>query len=421
MSTVTFSVKPGCTNIAEHQIILTDNNPVRCKSYPVPHALRECMKDEVEKMLELDIIEKSDSPYSSPLLMVRKKDGTNRPVVDYRRINRITVFDAKRMPVAEDIYACLAKAKYFSKMDFVKGYWQIPMTEGDKQKTAFSTPFGLYRFKHMPFGLQNVGATYGRMMRKVLHGLQATDNFVNDVLSFTSEWDNHLAELMRVFVRVRSAGLTVKPSKCYFGYPEVEFLGHLVGNGQLTTTADKTERVANASRPQTKRQLRAFLGLTGYYRRFVPDYATMTAPLTDLTKSKFPNKLSWGPEQESAFNSLKEVLCSDPVLRLPDGDREFILRTDASDVGVGAVLLQSHPDGVFLVAYLSRKLTRAERNYAVIKRECLAIVWAIGKLQTYLYGRSFVLQTDHRPLVYMDKSKMANARVMRWALALQPF
>jgi len=257
-----FSIKPGCTNIAEHPIILTDSNPVRCKSYPIPHALRDCMKDEVEKMLELYIIEESNSPYSSQLLMVRKKDGTNHPVVDYRRLNRITVFDAEPMPVAEDIYARLAKAKYISKMDFVKGYWQIPMVAEDKQKTAFSTPFGLYQFKRMPFGLQNAGATYRRMMRKVLHGLQASDNFVDNVLSFTSEWDNHLAELKQVFTRVRNARLTVKPSECYFGYSEVEFLGHLVGNGQLTTTADKTECIANASRPQTKRQLRALLGLT---------------------------------------------------------------------------------------------------------------------------------------------------------------
>ena len=248
-------------------------------------------------------------------------------------------------------------------------------------------------------------------MRMVLQGLQATDNFVDDVLSFTSEWDDHLSELKQVFMRVRNAGLTVKPSKCYFGFPNVEFLGHLVGGGKFATSL----------RPQTKRQLRAFLGLTGYYRRFVPDYATLTAPLTDLTKSKLPNKLDWGPAQESSFNRLKKILCSVPVLRLPDGDKEFILRTDASDVGIGAVLLQSHPHGMCPVAYLSHKLMKAEKNYAVIERECLAIVWAIEKLQTYLYRRSFVLQTDHRPLLYMDKAKMLNARVMRWALALQPY
>ena len=144
------------------------------------------------------------------------------------------------------------------------------MAEQGKQKTAFSTPFGLYQFKRMPFGLQNAGATYGRMMHMVLQGLQATDNFVDDVLSFTSEWDNHLTELKQVFMRVRNAGLTVKPSKCYFGFPNVEFLGHLVGGGKLATMVDKTERITTAMRPQMKRQLRAFLGLTGYYWRFVP-------------------------------------------------------------------------------------------------------------------------------------------------------
>jgi len=220
---------------------------------------------------------------------------------------------------------------------------------------------------------------------------------------------------------VRRAGLTVKPSKCYFGYPNIEFLGHVVGEGKLQMVDDKVEQIRSASEPRTKKQLRAFLGLTGYYRKFIQDYAHVAGPLTDALKGGNSASLKWGPSQEAAFQSLKERLCAKPILRLPDMDRTFILRTDASDTAIGAVLLQEHDDGVFPVAYASRKLTRAECNYAVVERECLAIVWAVSKFYTYLYGRQFVLQTDHRPLVYLDRAKLSNARITRWALALQPF
>jgi hypothetical protein len=325
------------------------------------------------------------------------------------------------MPNVPDIFARLAKARYYSKLDFCKGYWQIPVAEQDRPKTAFSTPFGLYQFTRMPFGLQNAPATYGRMARKVLQGLEATDNFVDDVLSFTEEWRRHLDELRQLFERVRQAGLTVKPCKCYFGFPQVEYVGHVVGQGTLATMADKVHRISEAPIPRTKRQLRSFLGLAGYYRQFIPNYAVVAAPLTDALRGGVAGTLQWGQVQDQAFVELKERLCRAPVLTLPDVTKEFILRTDASDVGIGAVLLQAHPDGIFPVAYLSRKLNRAERNYSVMERECLAIVWAVSKLYGYLYGRPFVLQTDHRPLTFLNQAKMTNARIMRWALTLQPF
>jgi len=416
-----FSNIPGKTDVIEHQIVLTDSNPVRARIYPVPYSLRNAVKEELSEMVKLGIVEPSNSPYSSPLLMLKKKDGTNRPVVDYRGLNRVTVFDAEPMPNADDIFARLSSARFFSKMDFCKGYWQIPMAEGDRAKTAFTTPFGLYQFRRMPFGLQNAGATYGRMMRKVLNGLKSTDNFVDDVLTFTGDWRTQLNELKELFNRVRQAGLTVKPSKCYFGYSSVEFVGHRVGDGRLEMLDDKVEQVMLASPPRTKKQLRAFLGLSGYYRRFIQDYAKVVAPLTDALKGGNTAPLSWGPKEEAAFKELKTNLCARPILRLADMDKPFVLRTDASDEGLGAVLLQEHNDGIFPVAYASRKLTRAERNYAVVERECLAIVWAIAKFYRYLYGNQFVLQTDHRPLTFLDRAKLSNARVMRWALALQPF
>jgi len=416
-----FSDLPGKTDVIEHRIVLTDGNPIRCKPYPVPHALKDAIIEEVKEMERLCVIEKSDSPYASPLLIVKKKDGSNRPVVDFRRLNKITVFDAEPMPNVDDIYARMSTSRYFSKLDFCKGYWQIPMASDDRQKTAFCTPLGLYQFTRMPFGLQNACATYGRMMRQVLEGMKQTDNFVDDVISFTDDWMNHLQELKQLFLRVRKSGLTVKPSKCYFGYNSLDYVGHNVGQGCLRTLVDKVKQIVNAPVPKTKKQLRSFLGLAGYYRRFVPSYATVAAPLTDLLRKGSSNKLEWSQAQDSAFKQLKAMLSSQPVLRLPDHDKPYILRTDASDVGLGAVLLQEHEDGVYPVLYLSRKLNGPEKNYSVIERECLAIVWSVSKLQVYLYGKSFVLQTDHRPLLFLDQAKQTNARVMRWALALQSY
>lgn len=259
------------------------------------------------------------------------------------------------------------------------------------------------------------------MMRQVLEGMKQTDNFVDDVISFTDDWMNHLQELKQLFLRVRKSGLTVKPSKCYFGYNSLDYVGHNVGQGCLRTLVDKVKQIVNAPVPKTKKQLRSFLGLAGYYRRFVPSYATVAAPLTDLLRKGSSNKLEWSQAQDSAFKQLKAMLSSQPVLRLPDHDKPYILRTDASDVGLGAVLLQEHEDGVYPVLYLSRKLNGPEKNYCVIERECLAIVWSVSKLQVYLYGKSFVLQTDHRPLLFLDQAKQTNARVMRWALALQSY
>jgi len=307
-----FSNSPGQTDIIEHKILLTDSNPIRSKNYPVPHSLRQVIKDELAEMIRMEVVEPSDSPYSSPLLMVKKKDGTNRPVVDYRGLNRVTIFDAEPMPNADDIYARLSGPRFYSKLDFCKGYWQIPVSEAGRPKTAFATPFSLYQFRRMPFGLQNAGATYGRMMRKVLDGLNATDNFVDDVLSFTGRWDAHLQELQELFQRVRRAGLTVKPSKCYFGYPNVEFLGHVVGEGKLQMVNDKVEQIRSAREPHTKKQLRAFLGLAGYYRKFIKDYAQVAAPLTDALKGGPSSSVKWGPPQGAAFQMLKECLCAKP-------------------------------------------------------------------------------------------------------------
>ena len=414
---------PGSTLLCEHDIQLTSKEPIRRRPYALPHALQNTVKNEVEAMLKMGVVEPSTSPYASPIVLVDKKDGTKRFCVDFRALNQITVFDAEPLPDPEHIFASISRDRYFSKFDLTKGYWQVPVKEEAKPYTAFVTPAGLFQFRKMPFGLVNAPATFSRMMRLVLNGLENTHNFIDDVLVHSENWEDHVNTIRALLSRLREVGLTAKPSKCEVGKQTVEFLGHVVGKGTLQPQPDKLTQVRNAKRPETKKELRSFLGFVGYYRRFIPNFAALAVPLTDLTKAKLPNRIEWGEPQEVAFTALKNRLSTPPILHLPDCTRQFFLRTDASNTGIGVVLLQEKDDTgeKFPVSYASRKLLPRERGYATVEKEALAIVWGIQKFEPYLYGREFVLQTDHQSLSYLQKSKLTNARIMRWALALQPY
>ena len=414
---------PGKTNVSEHDIKLTSTEPFRRKQYTVPHALQKTVRDEVDNMLKLGIIEPSESPYASPIVLIDKKDGSKRFCIDFRTLNRFTVFDAEPLPDPEHIFASISQDKYFSKFDLTKGYWQVPVKERAKPYTAFLTPSGLFQFRVMPFGLVNAPATFTRMMRSVLRDLSSTDNFIDDILIHTQTWDEHVRAIQDLLERLREVGLTAKPSKCDVGCQSLQFLGHIVGQGKLQPQDDKISHVKEARPPRTKKELRSFLGFVGYYRRFIPNFATLASPLTDLTKAKLPNRIEWGASQEEAFKTLKTRLASSPILHLPDCNRVFYLRTDASNVGIGAVLLQQteETEEKFPVSYASRKLLPREKSYATVEKEALAIVWSVQKYEPYLYGREFILQTDHQALTYLNRAKQTNPRIMRWALTLQPY
>ncbi|XP_060070207.1 uncharacterized protein LOC132550192 [Ylistrum balloti] len=412
---------PGRTSVVEHDILTTTKDPVKVRPYPIPFSTKETIKEEIDKMLEIGVIEPSSSPYAAPVVIVKKKDGTNRFCIDFRQLNRVTVFDSEPMPSTEDMFSRLAGYHYFSKLDLTKGYWQVPMAESAKEKTAFITPVGLFQFRVMPFGLVNAPASFCRLMRKVLKGLQNTDSFVDDILIYTRTFEEHLIVLKELFERLRKAGLTARPSKCFMGFRSLDCLGHVVGDERLQPQPQKIRAIEDAPRPGTKTQLRSFLGLVGFYRKFIANFAAIAVPLTELTKKGLPNKLEWGDPQEKAFLTLKKALTSKPILKLPDLHKQFILRTDASDSGLGAILLQMEEDQKMPIAYASRKLLARERAYAVVEKECLAIVWAVQKFEQYLYGKEFVLETDHQPLVYLQRAKIANGRLMRWALLLQPY
>ena len=416
-----FSSIPGTTNLLEHKIELLNKTPIRSKPYPVPYGMYDTMREELNSMLSMEIIEPSESPYSSPVVLLKKKDGGLRHCQDMRLVNKITKFSCESLPDPDSIYAKLTGDVYFSKLDFCKGYWQIPMAEDSKEITAFSTPFGHYQFKKMPFGLVNSGATYMKMMRLLLKDLDGTHCFVDDVLQHTKTWKEQVNILRNLFERIRAAGLTVKPSKCFIGYFDIDFIGHCIKDGKLTPTDSLTEKIKSVAVPKTKKQLRSFLGLANYYRRFIPNYAEKVKVLTDLTKARYPDKLKWEYQHQNVFEMLKDTLAKKPILKLADPTKTFTLRTDASDVGIGAMLLQDHGGTLFPVAYISKKLLPRECNYSVMEKECLAVVWAVNKLKMYLYGKEFILQTDHQSLTYLDKAKFTNQRVMRWSLALQPY
>ena len=221
--------------------------------------------------------------------------------------------------------------------------------------------------------------------------------------------------------RLRKAHLTVKLSKCIFGFTSVAFLGHVVGDSILMPSPDKLIQIQRCPRPTTKKQVRSFLGLVGYYQKFIPNFSAIACALTDLTRKGNPNIVVWSNEHESSYKALIDALSHPPVLRVPDFEEVFILRTDASNYGLGGVILQEFDNVKFPVVYASRKLKGSELHYSVIEKECFTVVWAIQKFQVYLYGREFILETDHQPLLYLNRAKVSNPRIMRWALALQPY
>ena len=412
---------PGRTEVIKHKVDVGHARPIRQRPYRLPWVHRK----ELDMMLEHEIIEESSSEWAQPIVIVPKKGSSEvRLCIDFRRVNQVAKMDSYPLPRIEDLIDKLAKAKYVSTMDLSRGYWQIPLTDESKDKTAFITPFGLWQFVTMPFGLADAQATCQRLVdTRLIRGIEDhAAAYVDDLTVFSMTWEDYLVHLQDMLERLRNAGLTVKPKKCRFGMEETEYLGHVVGNGMVKPCQSKTEAVKQFPVPETKKQIRSFWGLAGYYRRFIKNFSDLAAPLTNLTKKREPQKVKWTQECDQEFKQLKDVLCQKPVLKAPDFTKEFRLQTDASEYGLGAVLSQKGEDGLeHPVVYISRKMLPRERNYAIIEKECLAIKWSIEALRVYLLGKKFILQTDHNPLKWLGKMKDHNGRLSRWSLSLQPY
>ena len=416
-----FSDIPGCTSTFSHKIHLTSNIPVHRKPYPVPHHLQASFDDEIEKMIQLGVIEPSTSPYCSPSVLIKKPDNTWRFCVDYRALNDVSLFDAEPMPRMDEALGKFVGDKYFTEIDLCKGYWQIPLCDESKPLTAFATKQGLMQFTRMPFGLKTACASFIRLMRKVLVGLKNTECYFDNIVVHSSNWSDHLADVNALLQRLRDHGLTAGPSKCFMAFNEIKYLGFALGNNCLSPLDEKIRAVIDMPLPNTKKQLRSFLSSVSFYRKFIPNLSDIVAPIQELLKKYSSNTLIWTDLQKERMDLLKAKLSHPPILALPDYSKVFYLRTDASDTGLGAVLLQSH-DGVLKpIAYASRSLLDREKRYAVIEKECLSIVWAVEKFKTYLYGKDFVLQTDQQPLTYLRNMRNGNNKLMRWSLSLQPY
>jgi hypothetical protein len=333
-------------------------------------------------MLDRGVIQPSSSAWASPVVLVTKKDGSTRFCIDYRKFNDFTSKDAYPLPRIDDTLDALAGSVYFSTLDLYSGYWQVAMDEKDREKTAFTTRHGLYEWRVLPFGLATAPSTFERLIELVLHGLtwSLCLVYLDDIIVFGKGFDQALDNLETIWIRLREANLKLKPTKCFLFRAQVPFLGHVVTREGICVDPAKTEAVDNWPVPTRVKDVRAFLGLASYYRRYIQDFASIAAPLVALTKKDIPRNPPWSDACQNAFNQHKLALVNPPILSYPlrDGG-SFYLSTDASNDALGAVLEQDQtdPDGIVrrkVIAYGSKTLTRAQRSYCATHKELLAVV-----------------------------------------------
>ncbi|KAJ9529817.1 hypothetical protein QJQ45_022213 [Haematococcus lacustris] len=374
------------------------------------------VKKQVSELQARGLIEPSSSPFGAPVLFVEKKDGSLRMCIDYRALNKLTVKDRYPLPRIDDLFDKLAGKKVFSSLDLQSGYHQIRITEADRPKTAFLTPMGQFQFKVLCFGLTNAPATFQRAMNNVFRPLinKSVLVYIDDILVMSNSAEEHVQHLREVLELMRQHKLYAKRSKCEFNKTELTFLGHIVGEHGIAVDPAKVKVVREWHVPRNLKDLQAFLGLANYFRRFIPNFSAIAAPLTDLTSKTAAAQFDWqkfGEAQKKAFNGLKDALCSAPVLALPDFTKPFVVCTDASLVGTGAVLLQEGKP----IAYTSKKLSPPETRYSTGDQELLAIIRAVREWRCYLDGAVDVtIQTDHNPLIYLQTQANLSRRQTRW-------
>lgn len=415
----------GQTSVVKHEI-KTSGPPIKSHYRRVPTGLRDEAILEEERMKDLGVIEPSESPWAAPVVLVRKKDGTLRYCIDYRKLNQVTQKDSYPLPNIQDCLDSLDGAKFFSSMDLSSGYWQVQMSEDAKDKTSFyGAGGGLWRFTVMPFGLCNAPATFERLMERVLGQLQwqICLCYLDDILIFSRSVVQHLEHLGQVFERLRQAQLKLKPKKCHFFQKQVTFLGHVVSDQGVATDPDKVFKIAASPAPRDIHEVRSVLGCFSYYRRFIPEFSSIAKPLIRLTEKN--QQFVWGLEQQEAYDRLKELLEQAPILAHPRTEGQFILDTDASDQGIGAVLSQVQDDEEKIIAFGSKTLSKAERNYCITRREFLAVVYFVEQFRHFLLGRKFLVRTDNSAVRYWMKLKSSNydaqGQTARWMIRLAAF
>ena len=404
----------GSTPLLEHTIE-THGPPLRQPYRRQNPAVRREEMAQVQQILASDVIRPSNSPWALPVVMVRKKDGSLRLCVDFRQLNAATVKDAHPLPRIDDLLDALHGARWFLTLDLKSGYWQVPITECDKAKTAFRTSSGeLYEFNQVPFGLCNAPATFSRLMDRVLSGLhwETCLFYLDDIIVFSSTWEEHLARLRQVFERLRHANLKLGAEKCTFAAKEVSYLGHRVDSSLLAA-------IREIPPPKTATEVRSFLGLAGYYLRYVKNFAAVAGPLHSLTRKDAV--FHWRAECQATFDKLKTLLTTSPITAFPGFSPASRLYTDASTASLGAILAQVRDSKERIICCASRALNQAEKFYPATKLECLAIVWAVAKFRPYLMAMPFEVFTDHYALHWLKTMRTGSALLHCWSAALEEY
>lgn len=415
-----------CTPTIQHEIPTDINqSPINQRPYRLPEAQKSIVQTHIDEMLHNDIIRESTSPWNSPIVIVPKKSSDNSPkyrlCCDLRRLNEVTKGDAHPLPNITEILDQLGGMTYFSTLDLASGYHQIEIKESDKEKTAFSVPQGHYEYNRMPFGLKGAPACFTRLMNEVLRGLIGKSCFVymDDIITYGQNLEDQINNLKLVFQRLRDHKLLLQPDKCTFLKQSTTFLGHIITNEGVKPDENKIKAVRDFPTPTCTKELKSFLGLAGYYRRFISDFAKIAKPLNNLFKDGVEYK--WEEPQDLAFQKIKETLISEPILQYPQFDKEFMIITDASQEALGAVLSQGELGKDKPICYASRTLNKAEKNYSTTEKELLAVVWAIKQFRPYVWGHHFKVVTDHRPLKWLMSLKDPGSRLTRWTIKLSEY
>lgn len=418
--------KLSATNVVKHKIRTVDTAPINTKTYRYPKVHEEEVRKQIEVLKNDGIIRNSVSPWNAPLWVVpKKKDATGnqkwRMVIDYRKLNEVTISDNYPIPNISEILDQLGKSKYFSVLDLKSGFHQIPVEEVDIEKTAFSTPYGHFEFTRMPFGLKNAPSCFQRLMNTVLAGLQGIKCFVylDDIVVYGQNLNEHNEKLCDVLKQLEKANLKVQLDKCEFLKKEVTYLGHTITNAGVEPDKNKVEAIKKFRPPTNVKEVKSFLGMIGYYRKFIKNFSILASPINKLLKKN--NKFMWENAQQEAFEKLKSELENFTILQYPDYTKQFVITTDASGHGIGAVLSQEINGKDLPIQFISRTLNRAEKNYHTTEQECLGIVWAVKQFRPYVYGRNFIIRTDHRPLQWLFNVKDPGSRLIRWRLKLEEY
>lgn len=412
----------GYTNRTVHTIETGDAPPIKQRQYVVSPYVQNGIAEEINRMLERGIIKRVDNPtWLNPVIAVRKPNGKIRLCIDARKLNDKTVKNAYPQPNANRILGLLKGTKFLSAIDLSEAFFQIPLDEDSQRKTAFAvTGVGAFMFQRMAMGLCNAAASISELVQNVF-GCELEPwafHYTDDFIIATDTFEEHLRILKRVAEKLREAKLLINTEKSRFCMRRIVFLGYVIDENGIQPDPERIQPILDYPRPKTVREVRRLMGMAGWYRRFISNFSSITAPISELIR-KSKEKMIWSDEAEEAFQQLKTALISTPILATPDFSKPFQIESDASDLGIGAVLTQNHDGDEKVIAYMSKKLTSTQRKYHVTERECLAVITAIEKFRQYIEGAKFTVITDHASLQWLQNFKDTNGRISRWSLRLQ--